>query len=207
MILGLLFTASGAGATPLISELFYDASGTDDGKIFVELYGEPGTVLDGMSLQGVNGSNGAVGPVVALSGIIPADGLFVVADQTSGGTSEVVDADLFANFDFQNGPDSVELVFEDVVLDAVGYGVFDPDEIFAGEGMPVEDPPAGWSVARVYANIDTDDNSLDFVALDIPTPGSAEFMLVPEPGSGLLVGAGIGTIGWLRRRQALGVGV
>jgi hypothetical protein len=205
--IGLICIASGARATPLISELFYDASGSDDGKSFVELYGEPGTVLDGLSLEGVNGSNGAVGPVVQLSGVIPADGLFVVADQTSGGTSEVVEADLFANFDFQNGPDSVELVFDDVVLDAVGYGVFDVDEIFAGEGMPVEDPPAGWSVARVYADIDTDDNSLDFLALDIPTPGSADFLLVPEPRSGLLVGAGIGTIGWLRRRRGLCVGV
>jgi hypothetical protein len=33
----------------------------------------------------------------------------VEADQTSGDTSEIVEAALFANFDCQNGPDSVEL--------------------------------------------------------------------------------------------------
>ncbi len=54
----------------------------------------------------MNGSNGAVGPVLALSGAIPADGFFVVADDRGDGASDVANVDLVLNFDFQNGPDS-----------------------------------------------------------------------------------------------------
>lgn len=43
-------------------------------------------------------------------------------------------ADLLANFDFQNGPDSVELWGGEALIDAFGNGAFDPDEIFAGRG-------------------------------------------------------------------------
>ncbi len=95
----LLGLPSAASALPLISEVFYDAVGSDDGLSFVELYGAPGTVLDGYTLEGVNGSNGAVGPVLVLSGSIPGDGLFVVADDLGGGTSSVAGADLILDFD------------------------------------------------------------------------------------------------------------
>jgi hypothetical protein len=197
--LATLFAGS-ASATPLISEVFYDATGSDDGLGFVELYGEPGTVLDGLVIEGINGSNGAAGPVIELVGVIPADGLFVLADHTSANTTEVIEADATANFDFQNGPDSIVLRDGDTVLDAVGYGVFGAGEVFAGEGMPAEDPPAGWSLARYFADVDTDDNAMDFVALDVPTPGVAEMSAVPEPGSGLLAGTGMFVLGWVRRR-------
>ena len=69
------------------------------------------------------------------------------------------------------------------VLDALGYGVFDPGEFFAGEGASAPDVSAGTSLARVFANVDTDDNATDFVALAMPTPGAASFAPVPEPGS------------------------
>ncbi|MBW2271989.1 MAG: hypothetical protein JRG96_01860 [Deltaproteobacteria bacterium] len=189
-----------ATATPLISELFYDAVGSDNGQSFVEIYGQPGSDLTGLTLEGVNGSNGAVGPVIELAGTIPADGIFVVADMDGDGLSLVAEADQLANFDFQNGPDSVVLYDGDAVLDAVGYGDFDPEEIFAGEGMPAPDPPAGSSLARVFADVDSDDNSLDFEALDVPTPGSAELQSVPEPGSALLGSAGLLGLAFLGRR-------
>jgi hypothetical protein len=112
--------ARASRATPIISEILYDAVGSDDGLGFVELQGVPGTVLDGMTLEGVNGANGAVGPVIILEGVIPADGLFLLADRTSGGVSFVPGADQIANFDFQNGPDSVELRDGGAVLDAIG---------------------------------------------------------------------------------------
>jgi hypothetical protein len=99
----LLGPASPAAALPLISEAFYDAVGSDDGLCFVEISGAPGTSLDGYTLEGVNGSNGSVGPVLALSGSIPADGLFVVADDLGGGVSSVAEADQILDFDFQNG--------------------------------------------------------------------------------------------------------
>ena len=95
--------ASNARALPLISEVLYDASGSDNGLVFVEFYGTAGTSLDGFSIEGVNGSNGSVGPVVLLSGSIPVDGFFVVADDRGDGQTDVPDADWIANFDFPNG--------------------------------------------------------------------------------------------------------
>ncbi|MEZ4332893.1 MAG: PEP-CTERM sorting domain-containing protein [Myxococcota bacterium] len=179
-------------ALPVLSELYYDAVGSDDGESFVELYGAPGTLLDGLAIDGINGSNGAVGPTILLSGTIGASGLFVVADRRTDGTSSVVGADLLANFDFQNGPDSVVLRRDATVLDALGYGEFAVGEINAGEGAPAPGVGAGASLARRFANVDTDDNAADFVALASPTPGSAPLSAVPEPGSALLLGLGLG---------------
>jgi len=197
----LLSPASGALATPLISEVFYDAVGSDDGLLFVELAGAPGTVLDGLFLEGVNGSNGAVGPVITLAGVIGISGLFVVADEVSGGTTQVPSPDQLANFDFQNGPDSIVLTDGTLAMDAVGYGIFGAADIFAGEGSPAPDVAAGWSLARLYADVDSDDNAADFAGLDVPTPGSANFMTVPEPGTGLLAGTGLFVLGWIRQRR------
>ncbi len=196
-----LGVAPAATALPLISEVFYDAVGSDDGQSFVELSGDAGAPVDGLVLTGINGSNGAAGPTLVLTGFFGADGLFVVADQTSAGESEVAEADLFLNFDFQNGPDSIVLSDEFGVLDAVGYGDFDPDEVFAGEGLAAIDPPAGSSLARLFADVDTDDNALDFVVESVPTPGVAPF-LVPEPGTGLLAFAGLFTMARVRRGRA-----
>jgi hypothetical protein len=192
-----------AAASPLISEVYYDAVGSDDGLSFVELYGAPGTDLTDYVLEGINGSNGAVTPSLTLSGRIPADGFFVIADGLSDGSTLVAEADLILNFDLQNGPDSVQLLGPDTsVLDAVGYGEFAPGEIFAGEGSPAVDPPAGTALARLLADRDTDVNSLDFAAA-APSPGSGPLTAVPEPGTGALLAAGLaGLLRGGRRRPA-----
>ena len=195
----LWLVAGPATATPLISEVFYDAVGSDDGQVFVELAGLSGTVLDGLVVEGINGSNGAAGPSITLSGVIGIDGLFVLADLDSGGATAVPGADQVVNFDFQNGPDSVVLRDGTTVLDAVGYGSFGVGEIFAGEGAPTPDAAAGASIARLFADVDTDDNAFDFAVLDTPTPGFASFS-VPEPGSGTLGLAGLIVLGALRAR-------
>ncbi|HEY5656646.1 MAG TPA: PEP-CTERM sorting domain-containing protein [Myxococcota bacterium] len=180
-----------AGSALVISELFYDAVGVDDGLSFVELYGAPGTSLDGLVVEGINGANGAVTHSLVLSGAVPDDGIFVLADGVDGGASFVPDADLVLDFDFQNGPDSVALRSGEVVLDALGYGVFAPGDVFAGLGTPAPDVPAGASLARRFANVNSGDNFADFIALDVPTPGSAPLVGVPEPGTALLVAAGL----------------
>jgi len=195
-----LFSAANAFATPVISEALYDAVGSDNGQSFVEIYGVAGTVLDGLTLEGVNGANGAVGPILALSGVIPVDGVFVVADIDGEGATLVTNADQLANFDFQNGPDSIVLMNGAVTLDALGYGVFGVGEIFAGEGSAALDAPAGSSLVRAYADVDTDDNALDFIVLGTPTPGVVTLLGVPEPGSGVL--AAIGLIGLATGRRS-----
>ena len=185
----------GVQASPLLSEVFYDAVGTDDGLSFVELYGLPGTDLTGFLVEGINGTGGTVTDTIALSGVIPVNGLFVVADGLSDGTTQVTDADLIANFDFQNGPDSVVLLAGASVLDAVGYGVF------AGEGSSAADPAAGSAIARLFANVDTNDNASDFAA-SAPTPGSAPLGAVPEPGTAALLGAGLAGLALQGRRRS-----
>jgi hypothetical protein len=192
---------SPAHALPVISELFYDAVGTDDGLLFVELYGTPGTDLAGYVIQGINGTGGTVTDTIALSGVIPVNGLFVVADGLSDGTTQVTDADLISNFDFQNGPDSVVLRAGDVIFDAVGYGVFAASDVFAGEGSSAADPAAGSAIARLFANVDTNDNASDFAG-GAPTPGSASFANVPEPSVSALLSSGLVCLAWQGRRRA-----
>ena len=202
LLLGIALAPSPARGLPLISEVFYDAAGTDNGKSFVEIFGEPGSALDGFTLEGVNGANGDITPSLALSGSIPADGLFLLADDAGDGTTLVPGADLVLNFDFQNGPDSIVLRNSDGVVDAVGYGVFDVGEVFAGEGAPAPDPPADASLARRFADVDTGDNAADWIAQGTPTPGEAPLAGVPEPSAGALFGCGLALLARLSRRRS-----
>jgi len=181
-----------AAAVPLISEVMYDASGTDNGFVFVELYGSPGTALDGLTLEGVNGADGNPYLSAALSGTFPADGLFVIGDDDGTGATSVPGADLIVNFDPQNGPDSIRLRSDTTVLDAIGYGTFGAGDVFAGEGTPASVATNGKSLARMFANVDTDDNFADFAVLDTPTPGLAQVQVsaVPLPASLWMLGSG-----------------
>jgi len=200
-----LLAAPAAQALPLLSEIFYDAVGADDAKSFVEISALPGTVLDGFTIEGVNGAGGAVGPVITLSGTVSASALFVVADRDSEGTTLVPVYDQLINFDFQNGPDSI--VLRDPlsnVVDAIGYGSFGAGEVFAGEGSAAPDTPPGSSLARAFADIDTDNNALDLIVLASPTPGVANFAVVPEPGTALLCALGLMGLGAARCQRRTG---
>jgi hypothetical protein len=193
----------GAVAMPLLSEVYYDAPGSDDGQLFVEISGAPGASLDGWIVEGINGSNGAAGPTIELSGAFDASGLFVVADQTAEGTTSVAGAQLLASFDFQNGPDSIVLRAGEEVLDAVGYGSFGASEVFAGEGQPAADVSPGQSLARHFADVDSDDNAVDFRVLEVPTPGVADFAAVPEPGAALTLGLGLAGLASVGRARPI----
>jgi hypothetical protein len=173
-----------------ISEVLYDAAGADDGKVFVELYGPSGIDLEGYVLEGVNGADGRVAPAVRLTGLIPENGFFVVAD-LAGDETHVPSAELWIDFDLQNGPDSLVLRGPDgAPIDAVGYGMFGPFDFFAGEGQPAPDAPPGSSLARLFADLDSDDNRADFQLLGTPSPGFGPIQ-APEPTSLALVGAGL----------------
>lgn len=90
------------------------------------------------------------------------------------------------------------------VVDALGYGVFSTSEIFAGEGEAAPDVAPGSSLARLFANIDTNDNFADFSELTIPTPGLANFSAVPEPGTALMLGLGLSGLSMAGGRQLRG---
>lgn len=189
-------------AQVLISEVVYDAAGTDAGNVFVELYGTPGTSLDSFLLQGINGSNNLAYKDVFLAGVIPADGVFVIADDMGGGTTAVPNADLIADVDFQNGPDSIQLSDGLSVIDALGYGDF-ASAFFAGEGTPAPAATSGASLARILGPLDTNDNFSDFEVLLSPTPGSVPVSAVPVPAAGWLFAAGLVMLAVGARRSPL----
>lgn len=201
---GMLAVTAGVAGT-VISEVLYDAAGTDAGAVFVELYGVPGTALDGFLLEGVNGSNGSVYNAVPLSGSIPADGVFVVADDGGGGSTQVGNADLVAAVDFQNGPDSIVLRDGTTLLDAVGYGDF-TSAIFAGEGEAADAASSGSSIARFNPLLDSGNNLADFMVLDLPTPGSVPLSGVPVPAPLGLLLSGLALLGVVARRKGRSCG-
>jgi hypothetical protein len=195
-----MLTAAGGTAGTVISEVFYDAPGADSGLVFVELYGTPGTVLDGLVLEGVNGTDGGVYRSVPLAGSIPPGGVFVIADNAGGGSTLVAEADLVADVDFQNGPDSIVLRDGAGVLDAVGYGDF-TSAVFAGEGAAAIAAPAGSSIARHDPRLDTGNNLADFMVLDVPTPGAVPVSAVPVPAPLGLLLSGLAGLGVVARRK------
>lgn len=201
LVLGALVAVPPGQAQTVISEVLYDAAGTDSGNVFVELFGTPGTPLDGLQLEGINGADGSTYLTVALAGAIPADGVFVVADDSGDGSSFVANADQVADVDFQNAPDSIVLRSDSGVLDALGYGDFS-SAVFAGEGSAAPDTPGGSSLARYNPLVDTDDNLADFLVLDVPTPGTVSATAVPLPPAVMLFLSGIaGMLGIARRRS------
>jgi hypothetical protein len=207
-VLGLAGTVlvSSVHAGTVISEALYDAATTDNGNVFVELFGTPGTVLDGVSLEGVNGTDGSVYLSQALTGVIPGDGVFLIADDSGDGTTLVGDADLVLDIDFQNGPDSIVLRDGAGVLDALGYGDFTTG-VFAGEGGAAPDAPAGSSLARLDPLTDGNDNFSDFVVLGTPTPGSVPAVsAVPlPPALGLFLSGIVGLFAVSRNRAGSAV--
>ena len=191
-----------ASASTVISEVLYDVSGSDSGNVFVELFGTPGTVLDNMLLEGINGTNGNVYKTIMLTGVIPADGIFVIGDDDGSGNSQVLNTDMVADVDFQNGPDSIVLRDSNGILDALGYGDFS-SSVFAGEGSAAVDANIGWSLARIDPVNDTDNNFLDFLAIDIPTPGLVPASTVPVPPAAVLFLSGIAGLAGVSRRKRM----
>jgi hypothetical protein len=123
----------------------------------------------------------------------------VIADDDGSGSTQVSNADLVADVDFQNGPDSIVLRDASGVLDALGYGDFS-SAVFAGEGNAAADVAGGWSLARTVL-LDSDDNAVDFTGLDTPTPGSVPLSAVPVPPALALFLSGILGLAGVSRRK------
>ncbi|MEO0206501.1 MAG: carbohydrate binding domain-containing protein [candidate division WOR-3 bacterium] len=157
-----------------INEVYYDAPGTDSG-CYIELYGTPNMNLDGFTLVGVNGNGGADYDTIVLGGFsIPQDGFFVIAQNAWVQNADLVDP----GADLQNGPDNLELRFNKITIDALGYGVLN-GWVFSGEWLPAPDVVAGHCLGRYPDGSDTDDNSVDFHDYDTLTPGT------PNPDVGI----------------------
>jgi len=151
-----------------INEVYYDTPGTDSG-CYIELFGTSNMNLDGLTLVGVNGTGGADYDTINLSGnSIPLDGFFVIAQNAWVPNADLVDA----RADLQNGPDNLELRFNNITIDALGYGSLD-GWVFTGEWLPAPDVAFGHCLGRYPDGNDTDDNFIDFHDYDTLTPGTA----------------------------------
>jgi len=149
-----------------INEVYYDTPGPDSG-CFIEVFGPDGVNLDGFSLVGINGNNGAGYAIIDLSGyIIPGDGFFVVAEYATVPNADLVNID--ANL--QNGPDNLELRFNNITIDALGYGTLN-GWFFTGEWLPAPDIGQGHCLGRYPDGYDTDNNYLNFNDYTTQTPG------------------------------------
>jgi hypothetical protein len=164
----------------IINELLYDAVGSDtEGDVFIELAGEAGGDITGYKLIFINGEDGVITSTIEMpeNALIGDDGIYVIADAKTGSpdASDVGDADFIKNFDPQNGPDCVQLLDDKGgLLDALAYG--EPIAELAENGMRcfegtlATDVSSGQSLSR-SGGLDSDDNAIDFIALDSPTPG------------------------------------
>ncbi len=155
----------------VIAELLVDSAGFPDTDAFIEIHGPPGTQLDGVTVVAVNGNGGGDYQTIALSGTLDAQGLFVVAHPDAvAAIADVADL-LDEDVDFQNGPDSVQLRFGAIVLDALAYGDFEDSDVAAGEGTPAAVAPVDQAMSRDHEYNDSNDNAADFAAR-VPTPAA-----------------------------------
>lgn len=169
-----------APATLVISEILYDGKVSDtDGENFIELYGTPGADISLYQILLINGANGAETERITLppGSLLPEDGIFLIADLRTGSNSEskVPGADFLDQFDPQNGPDGIQLLDrQGNLVDTLVYGNGAPavaaNGLPLGEGTPAPDVAAGHSLSRIEGR-DSQDNGVDFVDLDAPTPG------------------------------------
>ncbi|MCA9518791.1 MAG: hypothetical protein KC635_27840, partial [Myxococcales bacterium] len=166
---------AGAACTPpaglVISELLYNSDGFPDTDSYLEIHGPPGLDLAGVAIVAVNGNGGGDYVTIALEGQLDSDGLFLVAHpEAADGIALVADL-LDEGIDLQNGPDSVQLRYRGVVLDALAYGTFSGPAIAAGEGAPHPGADVGESLHRDETYADTGENAADFTA-GAGTPGA-----------------------------------
>ena len=163
----------------LINEVLYDAVGSDtDGNVFIELYAEAGKDISGYKILMIGGDSGQVYETLEIKDAttVPDDGIFVIADARTGAStqSNVLNFDMLANFDPQNGPDCIALQGDGQILDAVGYGspLVQPtsSSLQCFESAGAIKVSSGHSLSRAMG-YDSDDNSSDFSDNPAPTPG------------------------------------
>ena len=119
-----------AGLSSTISEVRTAQPGLDVDQ-YVEFVGTPGDSLDGFQfvvigdLEGAfpPGQNGGVEIVVQLSGVFPADGVFLLANESYS----LGDANQVANFDFESG-ENLTMILADGFSGQVGDDLDDNDD-------------------------------------------------------------------------------
>lgn len=159
-----IISANPDSTAVVINEVLYDPAGADSGFEFVELYNptEQPVQLSGFIIETGNGAevnSWKIGWTGTSSDLIMPNSYFLIGESS-------VDADAQSTLDLQNGPDSVRLVFNNSVVDLVGYGNLAFVEYF--EGSPALDTSEGYSLSRIEG-VDSDNNADDFYVIE-PSP-------------------------------------
>ena len=199
---------NGSCNVAVINEVLIDAAGTDDAKTFVEVAGPGGSVIGGARLLDLEGlgttagglnTDGDIGAgetdgvfVIPAGTRIPADGILLVADATTAGTTSVANfvagVDVLArDMDMENsGGDAIQLVSPSgQLLDTVGHDVNGANlatNVATANGLALYEtatalsPPSpgtasATTLARNAASTDSGNNRNDFHADPSPTPG------------------------------------
>ncbi|KPJ61685.1 MAG: hypothetical protein AMJ46_01045 [Latescibacteria bacterium DG_63] len=160
----------------VINEVLYDPAGSDEGLEFVELYnaGQAPVSLKGLVLETGNGAReGDWRPALAWDSdyYVEPGGFLVIGEGAVNPLPQFL-----AELDLQNGPDACRLTAGHEVIDLVGWGAHAFEEYF--EGAPAQDVSSGNSIGRSPDGTDGGDNSQDFLALRIPSPGRRNFCVL-----------------------------
>lgn len=189
-LLLLLVCPGVASADVVVNEILPNPTGSDGGQEFVELYndGAAPVALDGWAIQTATSSYST--KFTFPSGTTLAAGAYLVV-----GEADVAGADLRATSlgmgNAGGSGDAVRLIHADEsVVDTVVYGPDNSDAFLADGGavaVPAAAPPEGRSLGRRPDGSDTEDSSVDFRVLDVPTPGASNVPPAPECDRGAMV--------------------
>lgn len=167
----------------VINEVSIDSlsgsGGTEDD--WVELYNPTAQAIDlsGWSIQKTSGTGGSL-VKASLSGAIPAEGYFLIVRDNIDTDQALKDlADILVSDSFSLAQDNIiYLVNNNIaisgaadpdIVDLVGFG----EASYYEGAAPAPEIPEAKSISRVPAGEDTDENSLDFLVLNTPTPTNA----------------------------------
>lgn len=163
----------GFAGEPVINEIYYNSPGTDTGS-FIEIKGTPGLSLSGYRVVAYS-SAGAVNTTINLSGVIPASGYFIIAQDATVSALNLVNT----GANLVNTAGSVVLERNGAVIDALSYG---NPTIIKGEGNSAVS--AGGDLVQGLRRFpdgqDSNTNNTDFT-LGTPTPGLSNGGTPQEP--------------------------
>lgn len=148
----------------IISQVLYDPAGSETGGEAVELFNPTAQSID-ISGYVIMTESSDTDATIPDETILESGSYYLIADS---GWSTLKDniswraADHEEAITMSNSDSGVALVFNDEMIDAVGWG--DPAGIEPGlyEGMPAVSVSPGSSLKRIDVHSDTDDNSADF---------------------------------------------
>jgi len=146
----------------LIQEVYVNPIGTESGGEFLILYNPSNESVD-IGNYLISTENSGKEATIPNGTVLLANETYMIADlnwKVSKDNQSWPDADYEEPISLTNSDGGVAIVFNDTILDAVGWG--DPSEIREGlfEGSPFIGLEEGFSIRRVN---DTDNNVDDFV--------------------------------------------